>query len=254
MTPEEYLNGNYDQKDCVDHFIGKIRNPVIFDIGSCDGLDSVRYAKLFPSAKIYSFEPLHDNFSSIIHNIEKFAVSNIYPHNIALSSKSGMSDFYVSSGCPEDISESSWNYGNKSSSLLAPKEVSNYYKWLNFNEIRKVPTITLDDFCFDNDIDIVDFIHLDVQGAELNVLNGGLSVLRKTTAVWLEVSNLSLYEGQALRSDVEGFMKSLNFLNVLDKVGALSGDQFWVNRDVARFRIFHYRLLSLLKGAHSFKF
>lgn len=30
----------------------------LFDIGACEGLDSIRYAKLFSKAKIYAFEPL----------------------------------------------------------------------------------------------------------------------------------------------------------------------------------------------------
>ena len=220
---------------------------MIFDIGSCEGLDSVRYAKQFPSGKVYSFEPIPDNFTSISENIVKFGVSNIYPQNFALSSRSGESDFYVSSGRPDNVTDSNWDYGNKSSSLLAPKEVSNYYKWLKFRDIRKVKTVTLDEFCDSNDIPKVDYIHIDVQGSELDVLNGGISVLRETTAIWLEVSNLSLYEGQALKVDVEKFLMSMNFVNVLDKVGEISGDQFWVNRSVSGSKILLFKILCFLK-------
>src|SRR5512145_556506 len=34
---------------------------VIFDVGACEGEDSIRYARFFPAARVFAFEPLAAN-------------------------------------------------------------------------------------------------------------------------------------------------------------------------------------------------
>ena len=41
---------------------------VIFDVGSCEGEDSVRFSRLFPRSKIFAFEPIPDNFTLLEEN------------------------------------------------------------------------------------------------------------------------------------------------------------------------------------------
>lgn len=57
----------------------------------------------------------------------------------------------------------------------------------------------MDDLGIMNDID---FAHIDVQGAEMKVLNGGVRSFKKTKAIWIEVANIDLYEGQPLKPDI----------------------------------------------------
>ena len=47
---------------------------------------------------------------------------------------------------------------------------------------------------------------VDVQGAELHVLRGGAQTLLATTAAWIEVSHVPLYEGNARFTEVIAFL------------------------------------------------
>ena len=73
-----------------------------------------------------------------------------------------------------------------------------------------------------------DFIHMDVQGAELLVLKGGEKTVKLAKAVWIEVSNIELYANQALKNQVSHFMQHLGFKCILDTCGSRKyGDMLW---------------------------
>lgn len=213
----------------------KIFNPeealTILDIGGCEGEESIRYSRIFPNATIFSFEPLPKNQEMVIENIEKYETKNVKLVPFAVSDEAGISQFYVSSGHPENqSSDLDWDFGNKSSSLLPPDSKNNH-DWLQFNEKIDVPTITLESFFMENKIKEVDFIHMDVQGAELKVLLGAKESIKNIKAVWLEVSDLEIYKNQPLRKDVERFMKSNGFYLAKSDMQGNFGDQFYLNKN-----------------------
>ena len=82
--------------------VGKDAAITIFDIGACEGENSIRYAKLFPNANIFTFEPFPTNFEMVQQNISNFEVKNVHPISICLSNSIGETSFYVSSGKPGD--------------------------------------------------------------------------------------------------------------------------------------------------------
>lgn len=57
----------------------------------------------------------------------------------------------------------------------------------------------------------LDLLVLDVQGAELAVLQGGVTALDHMNAVWAEVNEEAVYEGCALLPEVEGFLAERGF-------------------------------------------
>ena len=201
----------------------------IFEVGACEGEDSIKLRRRFPRAQIHSFEPLPGNVAKIRRNFAKYGVHDVHLHELALSDTDGVAEFYVSSGHPEDQPRTDdWDFGNKSSSLLAPKEHLRTHSWLTFDEKIEVTTQRLDTFCERHNIRRIDFLYLDVQGAELMVLAGAGPLIGRIGAAWLEVEQIELYAGQPLRPDVESFMLAHNFTCVLDTVGAVTGDQLYV--------------------------
>lgn len=205
----------------------------LFDIGACEGLSSVRYLSLFPKATIFSFEPVPNNFKQVLENKKKYNLENLKPYEIGLSSKKGEATFYISSGKPPNKntpSDNSTAFGNKSSSLYKPGKTKEVHPWLKFKESISIKTDTLENFCNDKKIDAIDFIHIDVQGAELMVLEGANKMISKINAVWLEVEKIELYENQALKKDIEAFFIKKDFILVLNKVNHIAGDQLWVKR------------------------
>lgn len=209
-------------------FLSGKEDIVIFDIGACEGEDSIRYSKMFPKSKIYSFEPREDNFKKINENINIFNSKNICVINEALSDSVGEVDFYVSEGHPEYLQKSNdWNYGNKSSSLFEP--TGNLPKWLEFKRKERVKTNTICNFCKENNIDHIDFIHLDVQGAELLVLGGAEEYIKNIKMIWLEVELIELYKNQPLKNKVIDFIKNNNFSIIKDVCGNEAGDILCLN-------------------------
>ena len=206
----------------------------IFDIGACEGEDAVRYSFLFPNATVYLFEPRPDNLKMVAKNIEAFNRTNIVVSDLALSSENGKATFYLSSGQPqEEGAAGDWDFGNKSSSLLPPgEEMKRQTEWLKFENTLEVSTQRLEDYCKQLDISSIDFIHMDVQGAELMVLHGAGNMIENISAVWLEVEAVELYKGQPIKQDVEKFMEQHDFICVKSTVGSVAGDQLYVNKKI----------------------
>ncbi len=200
----------------------------IADIGACDCLSSIKYSLLFPKAEIFAFEPRKDNFNECIENLIHYGMVKISVRDVALSDKiSTNSTFYSSYGQAEWITDS--DTGNKSSSLLEPKEHIGLHKWCKFKQ-EQVDVRTLDSFLSEPlYLKPFDFIHIDVQGNELAVFRGGEECLGLCAAVWCEVSNLELYKGQPLKREVVDYMVGRGFYILKDTCGTKAqGDILFV--------------------------
>src|SRR5690606_12637588 len=73
----------------------------------------------------------------------------------------------------------------------------------------KVKTKRLDDI---PEIDACDYLHMDVQGAELQCLKGAEKLLEKVLVVQAEVLFLPMYKNQPLFSEVEIFLRERGFM------------------------------------------
>lgn len=74
-----------------------------------------------------------------------------------------------------------------------------------------IETVTLDWFCETQGVESIDFLQIDVQGADLDVLQGGLGILNSVFAVQIEVEFNSLYQGQPLFRDIDKFLSEQGF-------------------------------------------
>jgi FkbM family methyltransferase len=189
---------------------------------------------MFPEARIFSFEPLPSNQVLIQHHFARHGVERCELVPLALSDRRGTAEFFVSSGAPEtkDLGED-WNYGNKSNSLLPPGEKQKeQVPWLKFENKVMVQTDTLDHFCEEQKIEQVDFLHMDVQGAEWLVLQGAQKMLPKIKAIWLEVADEEVYKGQKVKKDIENFLGQNGFGITYEVMRGTEGDQFYVNKSL----------------------
>jgi FkbM family methyltransferase len=202
---------------------------VIFDIGSCEGEDSIKYSRLFPRATIYAVEALPSNLPLLQATLDQYSNGNIQIIPIALSDHKGTATFHVSSGHPEYLPVTDWDYGNKSSSLLPPDQTLVHHPWLKFEQTITVETNTLQRVCADRNIAQIDFMHIDVQGAELQVLRGAGDLLKRVKLIWMEVEAVPLYQSQPLKTDVEAFMQGYGFTKLKDTVNEVAGDQLYIS-------------------------
>jgi FkbM family methyltransferase len=110
-------------------------------------------------------------------------------------------------------------------SLYKPNEklISLYHNFevAYLKSIEKVRTTQLDKFLKDQNIDTVDFIKIDVQGAELDIFKGGQKALNDVLKIVCEVEFVPHYENQPLFGDVCNFLakKDLMFNKFLGLAG-----------------------------------
>lgn len=228
----------------------------VFDIGACEGEDSLRYARLFPNARVYAFEPLPANQALVKAHFKRLCATRCELVPLALSSENGTAVFHVSSGTPEEKPHGEeWNYGNKSSSLLPPERVGNgkdWVPWLKFNETNVVTTATLDDFCAGRGITAIDYAQIDVQGAEWLVLQGARKMLPKIKCLWIEVADAEIYKGQRQRPEIDAYLAGLGFRPVRQVNNGLESDILYVNlRWPSGFR--RWLLTCIINGWHRFR-
>ncbi|MBE9192463.1 FkbM family methyltransferase [Gloeocapsopsis crepidinum LEGE 06123] len=166
-------------------------NPVVLEVGSAGGGDSLEFLKEFSQVQLYCFEP--DPRAIALHK-SRVQDSRCQLYEIAMSDTNGQAEFYQSSGQhPKYTSIHDWS---ASSSLKAPKEHLKLYPWCTFDTNIKVPTCRLDTWAEEHQIGEVDFIWADVQGAEEELIKGGLKTLSRTRYFYTEYYNKEIYQGQ----------------------------------------------------------
>ena len=72
----------------------------IFDIGACEGEDTIRYARRFPRSIVYAVEPLPANVARIRSAVVRYGADNVRIVPLALANAVGRRTFFVSSGRP----------------------------------------------------------------------------------------------------------------------------------------------------------
>lgn len=102
---------------------------------------------------------------------------------------------------------------SQSSSVFSLGTHKNHYPEIDFVGSEKVSTIRLDELIPGEAR--LEFVNLDIQGAELEALKGLGNRIRSATAVYVEVNREELYEGIPLVSEIDGFLKIEGFLRVV---------------------------------------
>lgn len=169
----------------------------IIDVGANRGQFLFASNKCFPSAKIFSFEPL----PSMVQLINKRVKENhlISVNNLAISKKQGEIVFYES------------DYSHISSALeIAINNDNPKYIDAKIKEI-KVKTTTLSDFFNNIKVEKPVLLKLDTQGLEKEVLEGAALFLNNVDYIVLEAAFIELYKNQPLFSEIHLFLENIGF-------------------------------------------
>jgi len=126
----------------------------IFDVGGNFGQSAVKFAQAFPHAKILTFEPVPDSFRRLVARTAKSP--NVEAFNIGFGDKPGLYEIQIQ---PD-------SQGN----TLAPKSSAR-----GSIEVRLE---TVDAFAAEKGIKQIDLLKIDVEGFELQVLEGASGLLR----------------------------------------------------------------------------
>lgn len=190
-----------------------LEQPLVLDIGANLGAFSVPLAqKIMPhNGLVYSFEPQRVVFYQLCSNIFLNRLDNCIAHNLGIGDQPGTLELQDN------------NYG--SSNLGAYSLVREYQDLMHLKQPpadalkHEVAIRTLDSFNFPRK---VDFLKIDVEGMELNVLKGGERLLRDSgyPPIMLETWGFSWFQEQRklLVDYIEGLGYELFFFNGTDAI------------------------------------
>jgi FkbM family methyltransferase len=167
--------------------------PVILDIGANNGWHSSLFLKNFPQATLHAFEPDPRAARNFRQRIDDHRATL---HEIALGKEDSEADFYMSDGePPSDWGEYPEGF-HATGSIRKPKNACLDWPWLRFHRSIRIKVMKLDSWNRLQNLERIDFIWADVQGAEGDLVDGGLETLSKTCLFYTEYSNREWYEGQ----------------------------------------------------------
>ncbi len=163
---------------------------VIFDIGANRGDTAIKYSNLFPTAKIYAFEPFEETFKKLKENVKDYP--NIHIFNFAIADTIGETVFYS-------------NKNEDTNSILSSSKIG-----LSSDEQVKtigqtiINTDTIDSFCLSHKIEKIDILKMDIQGAELMALTGAKKILaeKKIDLIYTETYFRRQYNNQPLFHEI----------------------------------------------------
>lgn len=201
---------------------------VVIDVGAHYGNESTRYANLFSNTVVYAFEPHNENFEKLVENTKIY--KNIIPVKKAVGLTDGMVNFNVSNydACSsvlefDENGIKNWKY---------PYFYNGYFETIDRYDVEMV---RLDTFIKENNIKTVDFLKIDAQGYDFNVLKslGDLLHCVKQVKMEVQIVDFELYKNQSVKSEVEQFMNDNNFQLTHFDYGTIQQEQdlYYVNKN-----------------------
>ncbi|MBX7066645.1 MAG: FkbM family methyltransferase [Parachlamydiales bacterium] len=176
-------------------------NPFIFEAGGHYGEDTLRFAKRWPKGKVFTFEPNPHSFELLQEATR--GIENISVFNLAVNNFNGAATLYINYGETGDnpIFEGS-------SSLLEPSDwQAQYYK----GPTAVVPCVVLQDWCEDNGIDHIDFMWLDLEGLELQVLKSSPEILDTVKVIYTETNFQDFRKEMTQYHELKKFLEATGF-------------------------------------------
>ncbi|MBI1938134.1 MAG: FkbM family methyltransferase [Ignavibacteriales bacterium] len=214
---KDYFDRNVNKSITMPAFVSKAKQmfaggneiKTVVEIGALDANDSQYFKKVFPSAEVYAIEALPDNYNKYLNGL-----NDIVCINAVISDRDGEVDFYK-----KKINgiHSIFNRGNEYG-----------------NEVIKLPSYRFETLAKKYNIEKVDMMKIDVEGAAIEVLEGMGGLLSTVKIMHLESESYPFFEGQKLHNEVVKYLEEKGF-SLLEltsfpiQPGRLQYDSLWIN-------------------------
>lgn len=169
-----------------------------FDIGANQGFYTILAAKRVGSqGKVFAFEPAPTEYRKLRRNLLMNRCQNVVMESQAVGAYEGLTEFYM---C--------FDHQGSFSSIRHPAE-----DVISRKKLIEVPITTLDLYIQNNNISSMDFMKLDVEGGELDVLKGAGGVLTKLRPLVLcEVADIRTRQWGYKASELCEFLAGYGYI------------------------------------------
>ena len=164
----------------------------VFDVGANIGEWTLQASKIFSKATVYSFEPIPFTFNLLSTNTAPFG--QIRKFNIALSNENSQ------------VSMNFYESNSIFSSMFQSSLVKDEFQSVEVNCVKG------DDFCKKFNIELIDFLKIDTEGSEFQILLGFQEMIKngRIRFIQFEYGVFSL-ETKYLLKDFFSFFKSYGY-------------------------------------------
>lgn len=147
------------------------------------------------------FEPVSYNYHKMIELLPD--KPNIQTFNMALGNSRGKILMHT---------ENNFTNHGQSCSILEPKLHLTQFPQIVFNSTEEVEIDRLDNIIYDRNL--YDYLHIDTQGYELEVLKSATESLRYINTIDVEVNRAELYFGCPMIIDIDTFLRVFEFYRI----------------------------------------
>jgi len=188
------------------------RDAVCIDAGANIGLYSLALSTLTPEGHVYSFEPSPSAFGHLEENLRVNGAGNVDASALALSDRVGTVRFH------DFPFFSAGSFASDDQSLLTTDSYG--------SNVSSAPTTTIDNVVAERGFERVDFLKIDVEGAELSVLEGARKMLaehRPTVVLEFNSFGFTIHQGILPQVALARIRELFPYIFVIDRVdGALA--------------------------------
>lgn len=171
----------------IETLLPKFRAEMVFDVGANVGQSACLFLERWPEAQIHCFEPVRSTFEALQARLGSH--DKVQLHRLAFSTRAGVGNMIVD----EHSTRSALT-----ASDVVPKDAT----------LEEVPLSTLDGFCETQGIARINFLKVDTEGADLDVLRGGERMLGASAIGLLQVE-AGMYPGNEKHISLEALKSYL---------------------------------------------
>ncbi|HLK06209.1 MAG TPA: FkbM family methyltransferase [Candidatus Acidoferrum sp.] len=197
VLDQRILNGAFEEDEVG--FVQRLLRPgqTVLDVGAHHGFYSLLFSKCVgPSGKIFAFEPSPGEREKLKFHLKLNSCSNVRVEVNALGSAVDDLDLYVVKGVEDSCNS------------LRPPAVTDP------TEKVRVHVSTLDEFLNSRSLTEVDFVKVDIEGAELDFLRGARKIfsLSKRPVFMMEISDVRTGPWGYKAQEILNFLQEKNYL------------------------------------------
>lgn len=146
-----------------------IPDPVIFDVGANVGGYTLDVLSVIKNLKIYCFEPSHGTYEQLKKNVDN---ENVALNNFGISDKISSAVLYCNERCSGLASLYQRQLDESQTSLFSQENIM---------------IDTIDNYCTKEKIPFIDFLKLDIEENDLNVLKGAKDILKSQRIAAIQI-------------------------------------------------------------------